>query len=384
MSRWHELSELWRFRKLADEAKRVVLYAEHEGYQNYFEGLINELINSRQQSICYVTSDPDDPVLHNERPRQHTFYINKLLPYFLQSVKCRVMVMTMPDLGCFHLKRSLNPVHYVYLFHSMVSTHMMYRAAAFDHYDSILCVGPHHLSEIRANEQKNKLPAKELVEAGYYRLERIHNDCRRQLRVAKDSGRARKQTTILVAPSWGPDHLLATCGVEVIRLLLAEQYRVIVRPHSETVRREPELIASLDSEFNHNPDFELELSVAGDESLLSADLLVCDLSGVALEYALATERPVLFIDVPYKIKNDNYHDLGIEPIELALRNQIGEVMSPDKLSQMPMTIKRMLANPADYRVKLAELREKLVFNFGQSQVVAADHIMQLLDRQPPT
>ena len=41
----------------------------------------------------------------------------------------------------------------------------------------------------------------------------------------------------------------------------------------------------------------METSVATNDSLIESDLLICDCSGVALEYALGTERPVLYVDV---------------------------------------------------------------------------------------
>jgi len=53
----------------------------------------------------------------------------------------------------------------------MVSSHMIYRAGAFDHFDSILCVGPHHIDEIRAWEKLNGLPAKRLHQHGYAPLD---------------------------------------------------------------------------------------------------------------------------------------------------------------------------------------------------------------------
>ena len=67
------------------------------------------------------------------------------------------MIMTMPDLETFHIKRSKShPVHYIYMFHSMVSTHLVYRKSAFDNYDTIFCVGEHHLDEIQNTEKYYK------------------------------------------------------------------------------------------------------------------------------------------------------------------------------------------------------------------------------------
>ena len=81
--------------------------------------------------------------------------------------------MTLPDLGNLWLKRSVHPVEYVYVFHSMNSTHTSYRRGAFDNFDTILCVGPHHVDEIRKAEEVYGLPAKRLVEHGSTKLDRL-------------------------------------------------------------------------------------------------------------------------------------------------------------------------------------------------------------------
>ena len=86
---------------------------------------------------------------------------------WFMALDCKVLLMTMPDLETLHIKRSrAATVHYVYVFHSMVSTHMIYRPDAFDHVDTVFCVGPQHRREIRARETAAKLPAKRLISHG--------------------------------------------------------------------------------------------------------------------------------------------------------------------------------------------------------------------------
>src|SRR5690606_13279690 len=97
---------------------------------------------------------------------------------FFATLDVDVLLLTMPDLQTFHIKRSPHPVHYCYVHHSIVSTHMVYRPEAFDHFDSILCVGPHHIEEIRTREALFSLNAKTLVESGYGRLDKILDQSR--------------------------------------------------------------------------------------------------------------------------------------------------------------------------------------------------------------
>ena len=72
-------------------------------------------------------------------------------------------VFTMPDLDTYHLKRSIKTKEYIYLFHAFSSTHLQYNEQAFDAYDTIFCVGPHHVEEIQKREKIYNLPSKTLL-----------------------------------------------------------------------------------------------------------------------------------------------------------------------------------------------------------------------------
>ena len=373
-----EIAHYRRFKRLSVQDRSIVFYAEHSGYYPYFEGLIKRLTDEYDRTLCYIASDPHDPILRSSDPRIKAFYLNKLLPFFMAFVDCKVFVMTLTDLNKFHLKRSINPVHYVYVFHALVSTHMMYRYGAFDHYDCILCAGPHHIAEIRKHEDLTNLPPKTLVEAGYYRLERIYQDYQGYVR-QKRSQADRK--TILIAPSWGAENVLESCGEELVGLLLREGYEVVVRPHPETLKRSPRLIAQLISRFGGSSDFTLEKSVATHNSLLRADVLICDCSGVALEYALGTERPVLFLDVPVKTKNEKYRDLNIEPLELATRTKIGVIVKPGELATVPTVISQLISAAPQYKNAIIQLREQYVFHFGKSSEIGADYVHRLVSQE---
>jgi hypothetical protein len=352
--------------KTTKRDKSIIFYTEHEGYYPCFGGLIHKLVSEYNHTICYITSSPDDTILKNTNPKVKTFYFDKLLPFFMLFVNCKVFIMTLTDLHNFYLKRSINEAKYVYVFHALVSTHMMYTYNAFDHYDYIFCGGPHQIREIRQHEKLNSLPPKTLIEVGYDRLECIYSEYQRYHKPVSST-----RGTILIAPSWGVKNVLESCGEQLVELLLREGYEVIVRPHPETVKRSPQLLERFISRFRDTPTFTLERSVATNDSLLKADILICDCSGIALEYALGTERPVLFIDTPIKVKNSKYQELGTEPLELLLRPKIGVIVPPEQLDTVPGIINELMSNRVLYKERLAILREQNVFNFGHSVDIGA-------------
>lgn len=367
------------FWRLAKKDTEIVFYAEHAGYFVAFEGLIAELKRHRQH-ICYITSSNTDPVLERNDGAITALYINRLLPIFMFFVTCRVLVMTMPDLGAYHIKRSLRPVHYVYIFHSLISTHMGYRPGAFDQYDSVLCAGPHQVAELRLMDGARGRAVRQLVPAGYWRLERLYAAYRGgpSSEDRQQAGGTGGEHTVLIAPSWGEQNLIERHGEPLVAGLLAAGFRVIVRPHPETWRRRSQLLENMAEKFSQNSRFTLERSVAGDASLLAADVLICDLSGVALEYALGTERPVLFIDIPPKVKNPAWQQLGLEPIELALRSQLGVVVSPQDIGRVYLEVRRLIASRGAWAERLGKLRNEAAYNFGRSSEAGAQHVLRLL------
>ena len=79
---------------------------------------------------------------------------------------------------------------------------------------------------------------------------------------------------------------------------------------------------------------------------------------------MGLEKPVLFIDVPRRIRNPNWKELGIEPVESSIRCQVGEILSAESLDEAPVAIERLLATPGKFRDEVRILREQKVFSSG--------------------
>ncbi len=368
-----------RFRKLPAEWRNIVVYSESGQDWHQFSGLVEQLNGPLGRKVCYVTSDANDPGL----AREHSNYLALCIPeglfltIFFQVNRSDVFVLTMMDLDNLQLKRSLHPVHYVYLFHSMGSTHMVDNANSFDHYDTLFCAGPHQVAEIRRREELEGLPAKQLFDYGHPRLEEV-------IAAGEAWDRAKPEgepPVVLIAPTWGETSIFNTCGAELIAVLLDAGYHVIMRPHYQSNRQTPEVIAALRGAFEGRERFEYVDRQGETESILRSDILVCDWSAMALEYGLGLEKPVLFIDVPRRVRNPDWRKLGIEPIENTMREQLGEVLGPDRLAEAPAAIERLLSDPERFRGEMRRLRETIVFRLGHSIEDGAAEIARLAERQ---
>lgn len=373
---------LRRFRRLPPSERAIVFYAESTADWAHLGPIVEELTDRHQRSICYVTSDAKDPVLSASDPRIRAYYVGSgaVRTTFFRLVDATVMVMTLPDLETFHLKRSVHPVHYVYVFHSIVSAHMIYRKGAFDAFDTVLCVGPHHVAELRRTEEVYGLPPKSLVPHGYGRLDTI-------LKSAAPSRPATSEGAggfrLLLAPSWGECSFIESpVGAELIGLLLDAGHSVTLRLHPMTVRHFPRLAGELAQRFGSSP-FRIETDMREQDSLHESDLMISDWSGAALEYAFGRERPVLFVDMPMKVNNPEHDRIGIPPLEDTIRSEIGAIVDPNDLRAALPRIEEMCGDPEAFRERLREARDRAVYNVGRSASVGAAEIVRLADDPQP-
>jgi hypothetical protein len=369
---------LRRFNRLDRSQRTIVFYAESRADWAHLGPLVEELTERYGRSVCYVTSDATDPVLSTPNSRIQAFFVGSgaVRTTFFRLLDASVMVMTLPDLETYHLKRSVHPVHYVYVFHSMVSTHMIYRKGAFDAFDTILCVGPHHEAELRRTEEVYGLPRKSLVPHGYGRLDAILAAAGQERGGGADVERPRR---ILLAPSWGEGSFIeAPVGTELIRVLLDGGHDVVLRLHPMTVRRFPRLASEIEQRFVGGA-LRIETDMREQASLHESDLMIGDWSGAALEYAFGRERPVLFIDMPPKVNNPEHERLGIAPIEETIRTQIGAIVDPTDLGAALPAVEELTRNAGTFAERLREARDRAVYNVGRSASVGATEIIRLAD-----
>jgi YidC/Oxa1 family membrane protein insertase len=371
-------SSLRRFNKLDRADREIVFYAESRADWPHLGPIIEELTGPLGRSVCYVTSDEADPLLAAESPRIRAFYVGdgSTRTTFFKLLDATVLVMTLPDLETFHLKRSVHPVHYVYVFHSMVSTHMIYRKGAFDAYDTILCVGPHHEAEIRRTEEVYGLSPKELVPHGYARLDAILASAAPRRVGSAEAGRPRK---LVLAPSWGDCSFIeAPVGAELIGRLLDAGHEVALRLHPMTVRRFAKLPGELAQRFGDRT-FRVETDMREQASLHEAELMIGDWSGAALEYAFGLERPVLFVDMPKKVNNPEYERIGLRTIEESIRTEVGAIVEPGDPSAALPLVEELCGDPDAFRIRLREARERAVYNIGRSASIGAAEVARLAD-----
>lgn len=361
-----------KYSSMKSDLRAITFYSEGRYDWPHLGPIVSELIERRKQPVCYLTSDEQDVAFEVRSPLLQVLYIGEgaARTSLFKMIDCPVFVMTMADLETFHLKRSAHPVHYVYVFHSIGSSHMTYRKKAIDAYDSVFCVGPHHIKEIRRAEQMADLKPKQLIEVGYSNLDSI-------LSVNRKAPR-KKLKTVLVASTWGPSSILDLCARPILENLLDSGYTVIFRPHSMSIRDGKRKLKLLEAEFGTNPNFSFDYSPSFQEAFEASDAMVSEWSGVALEYAFGYEKPVVFVDTPPKVNNPDFRELNIVPCEVAIRERLGKLVPLDQVSKIHEFLQDLDFGTEQFTQKIRKIREETVFNLGKSREVGADYIVNLL------
>ena len=372
-----ERTDYKRFFSVAN--KHIVFYSENNGFYKYFENVIEYLLEHSNLIIHYITSDPEDAIFvrAEKSSRIRGYYIGeKRLITLMMKMDADMVVMTMSDLGNYHIKRSYvrKDIEYVYMFHYPLSTHMVLHTGALDYYDTILCVGEFQFAEIRKQEEIYHLPRKKLLLCGYGQLEKLqeaYNGAAEEIH---------KKRKILIAPSWQEGNILDSCIDSLLTELLGRGSEIVVRPHPEYIKRygkRMELIINRYQDY-HGEDLSFELDFTTNKSIFDSDVVITDWSGTAYEFAFVTGKPPVFLDTPMKVNNPDYIRLGIEPLEISLRNQVGIRLDPKHLEGTYGKLQKLFDEQESYKKKNLELREKYIANYGRSGEAGGRYIISSL------
>ena len=145
---------------------------------------------------------------------------------------------------------------------------------------------------------------------------------------------------------------------------MAEGYKVTLRPHPQTVKFAKAKIDNILKKYSRNKMFSYEANIAGQESLHISNVMISDWSGAALDYAFGLSKPVWFVDVPRKVNNLDYEELGIEPFEVMIREKIGVVLDMENID-------------FNFEKKMID-KSLLPFNINLSNQTGSEYILRKL------
>lgn len=375
-----ERTDYKRFFSIAN--KHLVFYSEKSGFYKYFQDVIEYLLEHTNVIIHYVTNDANDAIFEKaaQNPQIKAYYVGtKKIITLMMKMDADMVVMTTPDLQKYHIKRSLvkEDTEYLYMFHGMTSTHLAVREGAYDHFDTILCVGQHQINELRKTEEIYGLPSKNLVPCGYGLMDNLVREYEKQQRTEDNVKK------ILIAPSWQEDNILESCLDELLGQLLNKGNIVIVRPHPEFIKRFPQKMQKILDRYGKefNEYFIVETDFSSNVTIFTADLVITDWSGIAYEFSFSTYKPSLFINTPMKIMNPEYKKIGIEPTDITLRDLVGVSVNLDEMDKLGEAVEQLFEDRGNYQNRIKQLRNDYLFNIGSSGEAGGKYIVSQLQQR---
>ncbi|MDR0400150.1 MAG: CDP-glycerol glycerophosphotransferase family protein [Treponema sp.] len=281
-----------------------VIYSEGKQYWDVFKPVLDEF-ECRRKDLLFLTSSEDDPVFcagYNFIKAEYIGEGNKAFAR-LNILQADFCLMTTPGLDVYQLKRSKMVKHYSHVLHAP-SDATMYRLFGIDYFDSILLTGDYQARDIRILEEQRGIRKKMLVTVGCTYLD-VYS-----ARIKEIPKEEKRGFTVLVSPSWGPSALLSRYGEKLLSPLAKTGWRIIIRPHPQSKKSEASMLDSLGAKYRNAANIEWDFDRENIYSLIKADIMISDFSGIIYDYAFLCDKPVVYVKQGIDIRVYDADDLG--------------------------------------------------------------------------
>ena len=367
---WMKLKVLFlggRSREKSSSGTPFVFFTDSKRYWTIFKPLCDEM-EKRGETVLYLTASPDDPLLEEKYTHIKTEFIGEGNRAYarMNMLQADVVLSSTPGLDVYQWKRSRNVSWYVHVLHAANGV-TCYRMFGVDYYDALLLSGEYQIREVRELEAQRHLPEKECELAGLPHMDAL-------LKKLQEHGPAPEhETTVLLAPSWGPSSIFNRFGEQMIENLCKTGYHIILRPHPQSMVSEKELIARLRSRFPESEKLEWNFDNDNFDVLYRSDLLISDYSGVVFDFALVFDRPVIYADVSFDFEPYDAGWLNNEMWTFRALPKVGMQLTPENADRLPELIEESLHSRAFADGRREAIAETWA-NQGNSIPAIADYL----------
>lgn len=350
----------WIFNFKKPKNKKIYelsLFSEGEQYSATFEPIIDSLIQNKIK-FNYFTMSYKDSALLIDNEYINSKYIGKgsLGFYRFSKIISKFLITTTPNIGNkgFVLKKPKKVSNLIHVYHSIIGL-PHYKTGALDNYDSVIIGGNYQIDPIRTIEKIRNLNKKKIYKLGIPYLDSLYS---------KKEKIYSKNKTILIASSWGMKGCFRIYGTDFIDELSELGYDIILRPHPQSYKSEPDFIKKVKSRFKKRKNILWDDLTSPSNSMNKSHILISDSSSIRFDFAFIYERPVI------TLKIDKEHMIGFEnqyfksPWEDNAEKIIGQTITISELNQLSeiITININNFNPE----KIKKLKDETFYYFGES------------------
>ena len=320
---------------LAAEEMPYVIFSDSRIYWYIYKPVCDEF-EKRKLPLVYWTASPDDPALETKYEYVKCEFIGEGNKAFarLNLMNAAICLSTTPGLDVYQWKRSRSVKYYVHMLHETGST-LLYRMFGIDFYDAILLTGDFQTDEVRDLEKVWGDDPKELEVVGCPYMDELKK------RLDEEGTVENERKTVLLASSWGESSVLSLYGEELIDSLIATGYRLVIRPHPQSMRSEKEMLDRLMKKYPETDDIKWNFDADNFEVLRHADIMISDFSGVIFDYALVFDKPVIYAEQDFDPAPYDAYWVDHKIWKFEILPEIGKPLSRDQFGNMKEVIDNM-------------------------------------------
>ena len=368
---WMKLKFLIQGGNVKVDENRIpfVIFTDSKRYYTIFKPICDEM-EKRGQNILYLTAEKNDPLLEEEYEYVRTEFAGEGNRAFarMNMLKADIVLSSTPGLDVYQWKRSRDVKNYIHVLHA--PNVIYYRMFGVDYYDTLMLAGKYQIQQIRELENLRNLPEKEIVISGLPHMDALLE--RRQ----QSEQKTKSHTTVLIAPTWGPNGLFAKFGDKIIRKLLETEYQIIIRPHPQSFTSEKEMMDDLLAKFPESDRLHWDRSTDNFDTLNQSDILISDYSGVIFDFTLVFEKPVIY--------SGSSPDFGIfdawwlensRSLTFDVLESIGLQLNDDNIDHIDTMINQCLTDET-FKDRLAKEKNKIWGNEGNAVQTIVDYMIE--------
>ena len=345
------------FVKSDQEFKKIVFYSEGKKYDHFYLPFIKSCLKNKL-SFSYLSSDNQIP-FETDNEKFKFYFIGKsfVRTYLFYMLECENLITTTPDIGNLFLKKSEKCKNMTFFHHSMCGLTTTLNENALTHYDTILCSNKKHFDELQTYKFSN--PKAKLIKFGYPKIDEISKSNNFSL-----FNKTLKK--ILIAPTWGNEKEDFKIYKKLVEILIEKNLEVIFRPHPMTILHHKNSLIDLKKQFKDTYNFSISEKNNNLEDYLISNLIISDWSGSAIEFAIATNKPCIFLNTKRKIKNLNSSkEQKNNGFEFFFRKYLECEIEVEDISKIYEKIIKMRTND-EFLKKIKILKEDYLYNFNKT------------------
>ena len=241
-----------------------------------------------------------------------------------------------------------------------------------DHFDALPLSGEYQVKQVRQLEKMRGIKERETPLVGIPYMDEM----KKRLEAAGDVGPHEK--TVLLAPSWGKSGILSRFGEKLIDALIDTGYKIIVRPHPQSLITEKDMMDRLMSKYTDESKVIWNRDNDNFEVLRQADILISDFSGIIFDFTLVFDKPLIYTDTKYDIGPYDAYWIDEKPWTFRILPELGLELNEENVSNVKNLIDRCLEDPSFAKGR-DKARAETWVPMGEGTKRTVDFIMEKYD-----